>query len=114
VDHRPRAASRNGRDPRGVVRQAAAIRGGTLRLGEYQFPSAAVSARVRTILAMCKLPPAANAELHPILAALYVAANGMRGSQSTASAAAAREAVAALNRYGQIFDDPGWQPFELH
>ena len=103
----------------GAIREALsaglpAIRAGTMRPDEYRALSAAIGARVRTIIAECKLPPAADAELHPILAALIVAANGMQGSQATASAAAAREAVSAVNRYGQIFEDPSWRPLELY
>jgi hypothetical protein len=90
-----------------------AIRAGTLRPGEYQALGAVIGAHVRTIFSECRLPPAPDEELHPILAALIVAVDAMQGSQATASAAAAREAVTAVNRYGQIFDDPGWRPLEM-
>ncbi len=87
-----------------------AIRTGSLQPGDYQALGATIGARVRTILAECTLPPAADAQLHPILAALLVAAGALQGADASASSAATRDAVAAVNRYGQIFDDPGWQP----
>lgn len=89
-----------------------AIRAGTLPRSEFQALGATIGARVKTILAECTLAPEADAQLHPILAALLVAANAMQGSEATASAPAAREAAAAVNRYGQIFDDPGWRPLD--
>ncbi len=101
----------------GAIREALAARlpaarAGTLPPGDYRALGATIGARVRTIFAECTLPPAADAQLHPILAALLAAANAMQASQASASAAAARDAVAAVNRYGQIFDDPGWRPLE--
>ena len=89
-----------------------AMRAGTLQIGEYQVLGATIDGRVRGILLECTLPPAADAQLHPILAALLVAANTVQGTEATVSAAAFRDAVTAINRYGQIFDDPGWRPLE--
>jgi hypothetical protein len=93
-----------------LVAKLPGIRAGTLQPGEYRALGATIAARVRTILAECTLAPAADADLHPIVAALIVAADAMQGPQATAAAAGARDAVSAVNRYGQVFDDPGWLP----
>jgi len=95
-----------------LAAKRAAIHAGTLQPREYQSLGATIAAHVKTILAECTLVPAADADLHPILAALIVAATAMQGPEATTTAARAEEAVAALNRYGQLFDDHGWRPLD--
>jgi len=86
-----------------------AIHQGKLTAGEYQALGAEIDTEVGSIVAQCKLEPKADAMLHLIIAELLAAAEFMQGKHKGSPAAAARKAVAALNRYGRYFDDPQWK-----
>jgi hypothetical protein len=86
------------------------IHKGTLAAADYKALGATVEAKVATIVAECKLDPAADANLHLIVADLIAGADAMQGKSATKPAAGAVQVVQATNRYGQYFDHPGWQP----
>lgn len=88
------------------------IHRGTLTSREYQALGATIEARVATIIAQCKLEPAADANLHVIVAELLAAADAMQGKSPTPPAAGALQAVQAANRYGKYFEHPGWKPLK--
>ena len=88
----------------------AAIQKGTLSAVDYKTLGATVETEVATIVATCKLEPAADANLHLIGAALVAGADAMQGKSKATPAAGAAQAVRALNQYGRYFNHPGWKP----
>ena len=87
-----------------------AIRKGRLAAKDYATLGAKVDSEVGNIVAQCKLEPKADAMLHLVVADLLNAAAVMRGKAPGKPAAAARQAVHAVNNYGRYFDHPQWQP----
>jgi len=83
------------------------IHKGTLTPEDYKALGTLVEARVGTIVAECKLAPAADANLHLIVAELIAGADAMQGKAKTKPAAGAVQAVRAVNQYGKFFDHPG-------
>ena len=72
-----------------------------------------VHASVGQIVATCKLPPAADAQLHIVIADLLVGADQMAGKvKGTPRMDGAVKVIGALEAYGEHFDDPGFQPIE--
>jgi len=69
-----------------------------------------VEARVATIVAECRLEPAADANLHLVVAELIAGADAMQGKIRTTPAAGAMQTVRAVNQYGRYFNHPGWKP----
>lgn len=60
-----------------------------------------VDVAIRGIIATCKLPPAADAELHKVLAAALGAVNTLRGAEFEPGMPRLHEALLA---YGEYFD----------
>lgn len=85
------------------------IHKGTLPPSDYKALGTAIEAQVATIVAECKLEPAADANLHVIVAELIAGADAMQGKSTTQPAKGAVQAVQAVNRYGEYFDHPGWK-----
>lgn len=85
------------------------IHKGTLTPGDYKALGTAIETQVATIVAECKLEPAADANLHLIVAELIAGADAMQGKSTTKPAKGAVQAVQAVNRYGEYFDHPGWK-----
>ena len=83
---------------------------GTLTPDEYSALGRTVEANVGNIVAQCKLEPAADANLHLIVAELLAGADAMQGKSSTPPAAGAAQVVRALNQYGAYFNHAGWKP----
>lgn len=83
------------------------IHKGTLPAGRYGELAAAVEAQVERIVKDCKLPDAADAQLHIVLAQIQEGVEGMKGTERQAGAVAI---VKALDAYGRHFDDAGWKP----
>ena len=69
-----------------------------------------VEYRVGRIVAECKLEPAADANLHVLVAELVGAADELRAGGGADAKKAVRRATVALNEYGQYFAHPGWKP----
>lgn len=86
-----------------------AIHKGRLSADEYAALGKGIEARVADIVAQCKLDPDADAMLHLVVADLLAAADVMQGKAPGKPAAAAHQAVTALNGYGRHFDHPGWR-----
>lgn len=87
-----------------------AIHRGSLSATDFQALGAELEAQVAGIVANCRLEPAADANLHLVIARLLAGAAAMRGGSETTPAAGAAQAVEAVNDYGRYFDHPGWQP----
>lgn len=67
-----------------------------------------VEGAVGEIVANCKLPPAADAQLHIVVADLLAGAEQMAGKAKRMDGAV--KVIGALDNYGKFFDDPGFQP----
>ncbi len=67
-----------------------------------------VEGAVNEIVASCKLPPAADAQLHIVVADLLAGAEQMAGQVKRMDGAV--KVIGALDNYGKYFDDPGFQP----
>jgi len=79
----------------------------------YGALAATVDARVAYIVANCKLAPAADAQLHLVIADLLDGAAAMAGKRKDAGRRqGAAKVVSALQNYGNYFDHPGWQPID--
>lgn len=88
-----------------------AIHAKQLALPEYNALAQSVERSVARIVAQCKLPPAADAQLHIIVAELISGSQLMADQSSVETArSGAVKVVGALNRYGQYFNDPGFKP----
>lgn len=70
-----------------------------------------VEAGVGEIVAKCKLPPAADAQLHIVVADLLTGAEQMAGKVKQAKRMdGAVKVIGALDNYGKYFDDAGFRP----
>jgi hypothetical protein len=87
-----------------------AIHAGQETDAQYEALAGRIETQVNSIVANCKLPPAADANLHYVIADLMQGVSLMRGQdpQRTRHDGAAL-VHGALRAYGQFFDDPDWQ-----
>ena len=70
-----------------------------------------VEGAVGEIVANCKLPPAADAQLHIVVADLLAGAEQMGGKVKQGKRVeGAVKVIGALDNYGKYFDDAGFQP----
>jgi hypothetical protein len=90
--------------------QIGPIHAGKLAPAEYAALGAAIEQKVAAIVAECKLPPAADAMLHLIVADLLAGADVMQGKATGTPAEGAHAVLTAANVYGRYFDDAGWKP----
>lgn len=80
---------------------------------DYVDLSESVRSSVSNIVAQCKLPPAADAQLHVIVGDLMLAADQMSGKEKPDTARnGAIKVIEALNNYPKYFNDPGFQPLD--
>ena len=88
-----------------------AIHAGTATDAQYDALAASIERQVNSIVANCKLPPAADANLHYVIADLMQGVSLMRGEdpQRTRHDGAAL-VHGALRAYPKYFDDPDWKP----
>jgi hypothetical protein len=89
-----------------IVARHESIHANRMRPQDYAALGDGIEKDVAAIVRDCKLPPAADANLHLVVAELLDAAGKMKGSQGRAGAG---QAIAALNAYGRHFAHPGWQ-----
>jgi hypothetical protein len=88
-----------------------AIHAGKETDAQYAALAGAVEAQVNSIVANCKLPPAADANLHYVVADLLQGVSLMRGEDPKRTRHDGAALVhGALRAYGQYFDDPDWKP----
>ena len=67
-----------------------------------------VEGAVAEIIANCKLPPAADTQLHLVVSDLLAGAEQMKSK--TRRMDGVIKVIGALDNYGNYFDDPGFQP----
>jgi hypothetical protein len=88
-----------------------AIHAGKETDAQYEALAGRIEAQVNSIVANCKLPPAADANLHYVIADLLQGVGLMRGQDPKRTRHEGAALVhGALRAYGQFFDDPNWKP----
>jgi hypothetical protein len=84
-----------------------AIHDGRETDAQYEALAARIEAQVNSIVANCKLPPAADANLHLLIADLLSGVGLMRGQDPARTRHDGAALVhTALNAYPRFFDDP--------
>ena len=77
---------------------------------QYDALAAKVTGEVAGIVQNCKLEPAADEQLHLVIAELMAGAEAMEGKVKGETRRAGAERIAkALNAYGEHFDHAGWK-----
>ena len=75
----------------------------------YAALATRIESQVNDIVKDCKLPPAADANLHYVIAELLQGVSLMRGKDPARTRHDGAALIhGALIGYGQYFDDPGW------
>ena len=88
-----------------------AIHAGNQSDAQYATLATRIEQQVQSIVANCRLPADADANLHLIVADLLQGVSLMRGEDTAQSRHEGAALVhGALNAYGQYFDDPTWKP----
>ena len=87
-----------------------AILSGSLTDAQAATIGAAIEGRVAAIVADCKLPPEADANLHLVVADLLQAADVLQGRTKMKPQNGTALAVRATQMYATYFDHPGWKP----
>jgi hypothetical protein len=78
---------------------------------QYATLATRIDQQVKSIVANCRLPADADANMHLIVADLLQGVALMRGEDAMRSRHDGAALVhGALNAYGQYFDDPAWKP----
>ena len=90
--------------------QSRAILSGDLGDAEAQALGAKIESRVAAIVTECSLPPAADANLHLVVADLVRAADILQGRTKQKPQRGTAVAVRATQMYATYFDHPGWKP----
>jgi hypothetical protein len=76
---------------------------------QYDALAARIESEVSSIVANCKLPPAADANLHLVIADLLSGVSLMRGQDPARTRHDGAALVhGALSAYPKFFDDPSW------
>jgi hypothetical protein len=99
-----------------VIKQAietreARLHGGKMTAAEFATLGKEIDQAVQGIFAACRLPPAADQNLHLVLVQIM---NGSRVLEDPKAdhLQGVREITGALAAYGEHFDHPGWTPLK--
>jgi len=77
----------------------------------YEALAARIESQINDIVKNCKLPAAADGNLHYVIADLLQGVSLMRGKDPARTRHDGAALVhGALIAYGRYFEDPGWQP----
>jgi uncharacterized membrane protein YkoI len=76
---------------------------------QYQALGQKLEVEIGAIVSRCKLEPAADANLHVVLAELNSAASTFKRASGAEAEQALQRAATATNAYGRHFDHPGWK-----
>ncbi len=88
-----------------------AIHAGKQTDAQYAALATRIEQQVQSIVANCRLPADADANLHFVVADLLQGVSLMRGEGTARSRHDGAALVhGALKAYGQYFDDPTWKP----
>ena len=83
------------------------IHDGTLPPEKFGSLAAGIEERIDSVVANCRLPEDADAQLHLVLAEIIEGAGQMKGDGDRRQGAV--RIVQALDAYGAHFDHPGWK-----
>ena len=86
-----------------------AIHARTQPAAAYKALAQQIDGQLAHIVANCKLPADADANLHVLLMQIIGGADDMREGDLQQARAGAVRVIQALNRYPQYFDHPGWE-----
>ncbi|CAA7613000.1 hypothetical protein [Magnetospirillum sp. SS-4] len=87
------------------------IHGNRFGPADYEALAGSIDAHIDGITRDCRLPPAADAQLHLVLAEIMDASEVMKGKGGTRDRSrGAVTVVKALDAYQAHFDHPGWRP----
>ena len=87
----------------------AAIHAGRETPAQFETLAGRIEPQIQMILQQCKLPPAADANLHFVIADLMRGVSQMRGQDPAITRHDGAALVhGALEAYGKYFDDPQW------
>lgn len=90
-----------------------AIHSGKMSNAQYDALAKKVNDEVAGIVAACKLPAEADAQLHIVVADLMEGAEMMAGKEKKAKRMnGAVKIIGTLDRYAAHFDHPGWKPIK--
>jgi hypothetical protein len=89
-----------------------AIHGGDETAAQYAALAAKIDAQIAHIVTNCKLPPAADAQLHVVLGEIIAGSESMKRSDQAERRAGAVKVIGALATYPQYFDHPDWRALE--
>jgi hypothetical protein len=90
-----------------------AIHAGKMSNAQYDALAKKVNDEVAGIIAACKLPAEADAQLHIVIADLMEGAETMAGKQKKAKRMnGAVKIIGTLDRYAAHFDHPDWKPIK--
>ena len=100
---------------RGLVGpQLKAAHAGKLSAAQYKQLAGKIEREVAGIVENCKLEPAADAQLHGLIAQMMQGSEMTKGKQGNAKRADGVVSVAkALNTYGDYFSHPGWKKINV-
>ena len=93
-----------------LAKEVKAIDANKVTPKQYEALAAKVTGEVASIVQNCKLEPAADEQLHIVIAELMAGAEAMEGTVKGETRRAGAERIAkALNAYGEHFDHAGWK-----
>lgn len=96
-----------------MVTSLHAIHENKMSARSYDRLAKQVHSSVSEIITNCKMSPAADGQLHIVIAELLVGADQMAGKvKGTQRMNGALKVIRALEAYGKHFDDQGFQPIE--
>ena len=89
------------------------IHTGKFSTAKYSDLASKVNSEVGGMVAQCKLEPKADAQLHLVIADLLDGVETMQGkAKNVKRQTGAIKVLAALEKYGNYFDQPNWQPIK--
>lgn len=89
------------------------IHSGKMSNAQYDALAKKVNDEVAGIIAACKLPAEADAQLHIVIADLMEGAETMAGKEKKAKRMnGAVKIIGTLDRYAAHFDHPDWKPIK--
>ncbi len=74
----------------------------------YLALATTIEGALNTVIAQCKLPPDADAQLHLVLADLFAGTATMKAEGNRMAGVV--KVIGALKSYGEYFDHPEWKP----
>lgn len=84
------------------------IHSGEMTKAEFEALGAAIDKHVASIFSSCKLPPAADQNLHVVLMDVMDGTKILKSGEGERLAGVVK-IIRALERYGQHFDHAGWK-----